>query len=506
MLSYIIQVILFQTLFLAVYDIFLSRETFFSKNRFYLILSAIVSFILPLIKLPVIKDAVPQEYTILLPEVVLSPQSIIEKQEWYQSIDYLHVLFWFGVVTGILFFLVKLYSIIKLLLKNNVQKKEGYKLIILSNSTKAFSFFNFIFIGENIPKERKDKIIQHELVHARQKHTLDLLFFELLKICMWFNPILWVFQKRITTIHEFLSDEIASKSSETKTYINSLLEQVFQVEKISFVNQFYKNSLLKKRIIMMTKKRSKKNKQLKYLLLVPVLLSMLLYTACSENDTNLHQQETVSEEKGKLPFPPPPPPPVADSKNLMDIFLGKNPPNSKEYDFKDLSEEEKDEFLKRKNSFKDVGEDLKLRVFEGENGRKVLFVDMLKIIRKPTKSNKPDYGDMIPFSILDESPSFVGKEKGKESFNANIRDYIQENFDVKFANSLGLEPGRKRIYVQFRIDKEGNVIKVDARAPNTELKEYAINLVKKLPKMIPGKHEGKTVKVGYTLPITFEIK
>ena len=255
---------------------------------------------------------------------------------------------------------------------------------------------------------------------------------------------------------------------------------------------------------MMTKKRSKKVKQLKYLLLVPVLLSMLFYTACSEKDTNLLQQETVSEEKGKLP--PPPPPPISDSNNLMDIFLGKTPPNSTEYNFEDLSEEEKVEFLKKQNSFKEVGKDFKLRVFEGENGKKVLFVDMLKIISTPTTSNISDYGDMIPFSMLDESPAFVGKEGGKNNFKKHITEFVTENFDVKYANSLGLEPGRKRIYVQFKIDKEGNVINVKARAPTSELKEYAIALIEKLPKLVPGKYSGKVVKVGYTLPITFEVK
>lgn len=504
MLHYIIQVVLFQTLFLAIYDLFLSKETFFTKNRFYLIASVIVSFVVPFIKISSFQKAVPQEYSILLPEVILSPQTIIEKQEWYQSISYLDALFWTGVVVFTLLFIVKLYGILQLLIKNHVERYNGYKLIFLPNTTKAFSFFNFIFIGSDIPLERRDKIIQHEQVHAKQKHTVDLLFFELLKIGMWFNPILWIYQKRIATVHEFLSDEVASKSHETKIYINSLLEQVFQVEKISFVNQFYKNSLLKKRIIMMTKKRSTKIKQLKYLLLAPVLLSMLLYTACSEKELNTDKGDIVIEEKGN--FPPPPPPPISGSNNLMDIYFGKESPTSKEYHFNELTEKEQQEFLQTKNRFKVVGKDFKLRVFEGENGRKVLFVDMLKIIKKPTKSNKPDYGDMIPFSILDESPSFVGKEKGKEIFNANIRDYIQENFDVKFANSLGLEPGRLRIYVQFKIDEQGNVIVINARAPHPKLKEYAETVVSKLPKLVPGKHEGKPVKVGYTLPITFEIK
>ncbi len=505
MLSYIIQVILFQTLFLAVYDLFLSKETFFTKNRFYLISSVLISFVLPLIKLTTIQKSVPQEYTILLPEVVLFPQSIIEKQKWYQSINYLDILFWIGVVLFSLFFIVKLSRVFQLLYKNKVEKHEGYKLIFLPNTTKAFSFFNYIFIGDRIPEERREKIIQHELVHAKQKHTLDLLFFEILKISMWFNPILWVFQKRISSVHEYLSDEIASKSIETKNYINSLLEQVFQVEKISFVNQFYKSSLIKKRIIMMTKERSKRVKQLKYLLIVPVLLSMLFYTACSSNQELAPQTKEktklvtdIGSKEDRII--------VSEKETYMDVFFGKEAPKSKEYEFKDLTEEEQEEFLKTKSRFKVVGKDFKLRVFEGENGRKLLFVDMIKIIKKSTKGNPPNYNGMIPFSILDESPSFVGQGEGKENFRKNMNRFIIDNFDSKYPNSLGLKPGKQRIFVQFKIDEQGNVINVKARAPHPELKEYAEELVRKLPKLVPGKHEGKVVKVGYTLPITFETK
>ena len=47
MVNYILQVILYQVLFLAVYDFFLSKETFFTKNRWYLLGTPILSFIIP---------------------------------------------------------------------------------------------------------------------------------------------------------------------------------------------------------------------------------------------------------------------------------------------------------------------------------------------------------------------------------------------------------------------------------------------------------------------------
>ena len=77
MINYIIQVILFQVLFLAIYDFFLSKETFFTKNRWYLLSTPILSFLLPLIKIPTFQKAVPQEYIVYLPEIILSPEKVI---------------------------------------------------------------------------------------------------------------------------------------------------------------------------------------------------------------------------------------------------------------------------------------------------------------------------------------------------------------------------------------------------------------------------------------------
>ncbi len=283
MILYILQVVLFQVLFLLVYDIALSKETFFTKNRLYLLSTTVASFLIPLFKIETLNEVVSQEYTVLLPEIILSPQKVIEKTSWHQSINYVEVFFILGMILFAAIFLIRLFKLIRLIHNHKKSSYESYTLVLLPKNAKAFSFFNYIFIGEELTGEKKNNVIKHELVHCKQKHTLDLLLFEILKILMWFNPMIWILQKRISLVHEFISDEVVSKSSEKNNYINSLLSEIFQVENISFVNQFYKKSLIRKRITMITKNRSKQIKNLKYLLLVPVVVSMLFYTSCSNN-------------------------------------------------------------------------------------------------------------------------------------------------------------------------------------------------------------------------------
>ncbi|UTD15200.1 hypothetical protein HER15_06875 [Tenacibaculum mesophilum] len=413
MINYIIQVVLFQVLFVAVYDFFLSKETFFNKNRWYLLSTALLSFVLPLFKISTVQKAVPQEYYTLLPEVVLSPQKVIEKAAWYQSINYLDVLFLGGCILFFIVFLVKLERIIRLVLRYGTTRKDNYKLIFLPKETKAFSFFNYIFLGKDIPSSKQEKIIQHELVHSEQKHTLDLLFFEFLKIIMWFNPMVYVYQNRISLVHEYISDAVASKSDKKENYINHLLADIFQVEHISFINQFYKHSLIKKRIIMMTKTQSKKVKQLKYLLLIPLLGSMILYTACSS--------VKLSEKR---------------SKNII-------------------------------------------------------------------KENMSEVED-VPFSSLDKAPTFPGCEEGdRKCFNLSMMKFVKKNFNVKLADSIKEISGKKRIYALFKIGIDGRVFGFKVRAPHPELKTHTIDMLKKLPQMKPGEKNGKIVRTGFVLPITF---
>ncbi|PKH50368.1 BlaR1 peptidase M56 [Tenacibaculum sp. Bg11-29] len=504
MINYIIQVILFQVLFVAVYDFFLSKETFFTKNRWYLLSTAIGSFLLPLLKIPTLKKAVPIEYSILLPEVVLSPQKVIEKAVWYQSVNYLDVLFVIGSTLFFLIFIIKLQRIIQLIFKYGSENRHTYKLVLLPENSKAFSFFNYIFLGKGIPTEKQKKIIQHELVHSSQKHTFDLLFFELLRILMWFNPMVYMYQKRITLVHEYISDDVVSKTTKKENYINNLLSDIFQVENISFINQFYKHSLIKKRVIMMTKGRSKEIKQLKYLLLIPLLVSMVLYTSCNENkELGVEKELTTiyNSKEGNLTSL------KGEKTSFLDFYYGDNKVDlGKELSVKDLSEDEKQEFLRLndKVSSSKAASIMKLKIFSGLNGRKVVahLFDFSKIKKESYKE-----GEDVPFSIIEKAPTYPGCEEGdKKCLNISIQRFVVDNFNVKLANTLGLKGGKKRIYVQFKIDKDGSIIDIKARAPHPALKEEAIRVAKKLPKMKPGEQRGEKVRVGYTLPITFNVE
>lgn len=283
MIQYALECIGFQLLFLIIYDFFLKRETFFQWNRVYLIGTYILSMVLPWVKIEALKTNVPKAVVVYpeylwntyATEVVLTAP-VAESFE----VPWKSVVLFGGMALALMIFLYKLYQIQQLKQKGEVRYLPHFTRVIIQNSEVAFSFFKSIFLGDKVVSKEHESIIQHELVHIKQGHSYDLVFFELLRIANWFNPLVYIYQNRISELHEFIADAQVAKTHKKEQY-QLLLSQVFQTQHISFINPFFKTSLIKKRIVMLQKSKSKKIFQLKYLVLVPLVLSMLIYTSAA---------------------------------------------------------------------------------------------------------------------------------------------------------------------------------------------------------------------------------
>src|SRR5690606_8271325 len=315
MTAYILQAILFQLLFLLVYEFLLKKETFFVYNRWYLLITTVLSFLLPLIKIEALGILVPAESlsqmsTIFLPEVFIGsgagaesvehlPEVVIETSA--AAFNPWMMIYFFGVVATLVIILKK-YSALCRMFRFKKIAAEGYVNIIeVPNSTIACTFYRTIFLGEQLFEAERQHILSHELVHVKQKHSLDLVFFEVLKVIFWFNPLIYIYQNRIAIVHEFIADAAVVDITEKRSYYEQLLNSAFNTQNISFINQFFNHSLIKKRIIMLQKTRSKSVSKIKYLLIVPLMLLMLTYVACSEEIPEAKTQDkSVSEQLAEI--------------------------------------------------------------------------------------------------------------------------------------------------------------------------------------------------------------
>jgi bla regulator protein BlaR1 len=268
---YILQTIAFQLFFLIIYDAFLKKETFFNWNRAYLLVTALLSIALPFIKIQSFKNVVPKNFVMAMPEITLGNISVVDPTLATQIITTeaskfqfsWELLFYVGAFVTLSMFMFKLIKIITLIYKNPKYWSHNLRIVTLLKSNTAFSFFYYVFLGEQIKEEDKPTILKHEAIHVNQKHTLDLLFFELLRIVFWFNPLIYMYQNRIASLHEFIADAEAVKSRNKNDYYQDLLSQIFETENVSFINAFYKKSLIKKRIVMLSKAKSKQTQLVK---------------------------------------------------------------------------------------------------------------------------------------------------------------------------------------------------------------------------------------------------
>lgn len=115
----------------------------------------------------------------------------------------------------------------------------------------------------------------------------------------------------------------------------------------------------------------------------------------------------------------------------------------------------------------------------------------------------------IPFAIIEEAPVYPGCEGTKEELKKCLQDkinkHVLKHFKTQIAQELGLTAGKKKVYVQFKIDKTGEIVDIRARGPHARLEKEAIRVVKLLPQMTPGKQRTKPVHVSYTLPVTLVV-
>jgi len=259
-------------LFYLVYWAFLRKETFFAINRLFLMLSIPLSFLIPLINLPSpLKTAPPGEQRHLF-----VPVSNIQANS-FGLMDMLLVIYLAGAGFFLVRFAYKIAQLFLLIKKNGYQKYGNINLVFIEENSAPFSFFNFFFLNKSkISQHDLLRIIDHELVHINQHHTIDLIIIELLTIVEWFNPFVRPYKSSLKETHEYLADNhvIAQGCSRAK-YQLLIFEQHVGLKLFEFVNNF-NHSLIKRRITMMTKGKSKTWAKSKFLLMIPVICFLVL--------------------------------------------------------------------------------------------------------------------------------------------------------------------------------------------------------------------------------------
>jgi TonB family protein len=315
-----------------IYFFFLRKDTFFRTNRFYLVSAMILSLIIPFVDLSAFLAAKEQLYTVLLEPVIITPEGILSSMEEYTSFyDIIFAIYLTGVFLFLLRFIYQLTQLSILVLRYGISRKSGMRIVFTDKNFSPFSFFNLIFLNRiDINSSETQKIIAHERVHIKQRHSIDLMLLEILTIIQWFNPFIWMYRHAIKTLHEYLADEgVLNSGVDVKVYSALLFSQSTGIQVNDLGNNFSK-SLLKRRFIMMTKSKTQKFASLKLLFVLPLALSLLLVISFSP--------DVIAQQEKEVEVPPPPPKKVSATDQEIEA-----PPPPKEVKTIEMIETSQDE-------------------------------------------------------------------------------------------------------------------------------------------------------------------
>ncbi|MEO6286448.1 MAG: M56 family metallopeptidase [Dyadobacter sp.] len=293
-LPYWVKVNLYWFLFYACYWLLFRKHTFFRWNRVYLVATLCLAIALPSIEFsePVKMLPVAVADMIVNPEMTMTPEIIEPESNWADVIPMIYLA---GVVMMSFKFLEGLYKLRKLIGKSECIDLERFTLVLLPESlgfaTGSFSFFSYLIVSRNDYENHFQTILEHEEVHIRQWHSIDIILIEILKIVCWFNPVLWLYKLALREVHEYLADEQAANRDSYATFL-VLYAKNAAIRSIS--NQFYNSSLLKGRISMIYKGRTSQWFRGKYLLLIPFVTVLVIITAARKQIISSEKQEVTA--------------------------------------------------------------------------------------------------------------------------------------------------------------------------------------------------------------------
>ena len=291
--------------FYLFYKILCQYDTFFQWRRFSLLGFLIFSLLYPLVD---IQDWVMEQpalheladnYTAWLGDermvdISTAGASATEGINWNTLLIYGYFL---GVIVLSIRFLAQLTSTCWMRWKGKPTYLNGQRIISLPFEANPFSFFGWIFLYlPELDEKNQDDILMHEQAHARQWHSVDVIFSEIVNIICWFNPFSWLLKSEIRLNLEFLADNKVTENMENyQSYQLHLLDLTHMDYRIGLCNNFNVSSL-KTRILMMNRKRTHVVAYLKYAFFLPLIVALFLFSNlnCTSNEKMnplVHQAE-----------------------------------------------------------------------------------------------------------------------------------------------------------------------------------------------------------------------
>ena len=516
-LFYLVQVNLYLILFYGFYRLVLFGETFHNLNRVYLVLSALLSFGIPLWYSEYVqswfitKEISTAFYNLYDPTMILIRPAEGVTLTWGDILKGLYIA---GISIFSIRLLITLLQLIVVLRNKNFEKFT------------AFSFFGYSFVDETLKK--RDTILAHEHVHMQQLHSADVMVFEVIAILNWFNPVVYLYKRDIKHIHEFIADEIASQKEISKAdYAMLLFTQEFGLQPDQLANRFFTHSTLKRRIQMLNQPRSRRIMLMKYGLSVPLFILMLVLSSATiaRNDMlDIVELNLSGLKHNSIGFEQPARFATGQALEMADaehkvvtgkvtaaedgialpgveidvVNIERGTTTNLNGEFK-ISASENDQLRFSFPGFEtatiQVGDKNVINVALKTKEVERIALEEVKVqaVKRTAWTN-----DELIFETVEDNPKFPGGVKAMYNFIAGNLKYPVE---AQKNNITG------KVFVKFVVRQDGSISNMKVlKGIGYGCDEETVRVISQMPRWIPGKQNGKPVNVMFTMPINFVIE
>jgi len=492
------------------YWLFLKRDTNFRLNRIILLLSLIASMIIPAVSSSIIKAPAITENLPVFSIDFSNPTSLLSSDTQTTAAGNLplsswRILYMIYIIGALIVFARLIYQAIFIKAISHLSKKashEGFTIISMSTDMVPFSYFRKIFIpSSKIDDTSFDSIIAHEKSHMNQGHYADLFIMEIITVLQWFNPIVWMYEKSVKEVHEYLADEAVLNSGKSRGQYQAILVNQAMGGPVFILTNQFNQSLIKKRIMMMKKIKTPHVAQLKALFIVPLIAGLLMAFATPQmNGQSISGAKQITV-KGKVTD-------RATGKSIPgSIVLVKMTTKGTVVDsdgtYQIIIDNPEDILVFTNVGYRTqemaVGSNSVINV---QLEQDILTLNFVKGNSFILRENKPDVEkDVDPaaekYIIIEELPSYPGGTNALHEFLMSNLKYPED------AKARGIEG---EVMVSYTISSEGKIINAKImRGISPDIDAEALRLTNSIKEWKPAEQGGKPIPTTVNMPIEFRI-
>ncbi len=503
MIRYLFFAVVGTALFWGLYRLLLRREHCLNVNRFFLLATLGLSLLLPLVH-PQVAVVAPSAvggggYLLELPApgqyapVSVVPQSVVgENVAVARSLDVwtvLGVIYWGGVAVSVLLLAVR-YGVLWHKLRRYTYVRQGrFHVAVTDSEEPSFSFFRYIVVGRGGMSDAElQQVLCHERLHAAQGHSWDRLAVQTVCCLLWFDPFVWLYERDLCEVHEYLADEAVLRQGDEgsyKRYLALLYCQISGMKYVPIVNSFH-FSTIKKRITMMKQPKSHKG-WVKALAALPVA-ALLLFANC-KNQEPVQEQAAIPDGRYEVsPFIET----YRDGQLVEREFMGIIIPLDSVGEHKEFAD-----------SAEAVRFNVNIHETVAKSSRVTAMINLDDSTVNWYQVAWNDEEEMLDwFSKEDNGPFSLAEYPG--GFEA-MSAYISKS--VVYPEKAKADGVEGKVFVQFIVEKDGSVGDATVfRGVSPECDGMALQVVKAMPKWKPATFKGNPVRSRYMLPINFKLQ